>query len=154
MSGKSAELYKEVFDFIEKKLFQLKPAMFMTDFEAGLRKAINEFYPMAILHGCWYHFCAAVRRKCMSFNMYRLISKVPNAKIIYRMILSLPLLPPESILNGYNIVKQVATEKKLSKEFKKIFEYFEQYWLPLVSFFLLNCYYFDFSTIAQTPNTF
>lgn len=107
----------------------------MTDFEAGLRKAINEFYPDAVLHGCWYHFCAAVRRKFMSLDMYELISKVPAAKSIYRMILSLPLLPKESILNGYNIVKQEAIDKSLHKKFMKIFEYFEQYWLRQVSFY-------------------
>lgn len=138
MSGKKTELYKEIFDFIEKKLIQLKPAQFMTDFEAGLRKAINEFYPDAILYGCWYHFCSAVRRKFMSLDMYELISKVPAAKLIYRMILSVPLLPAELICKGYNIVKEEATKKKLDKKFKKIFEYFEQYWLEQVGFFAVE----------------
>lgn len=135
MSGKKADLYKKVFDFVEKKLFPLNPAQFMTDFEAGLRKAINEIYPDAILNGCWYHFCAAVRRKLMSLDMYELISSVPAAKSVYRMILSLPLLPKESISNGYRIIKQEAIDKNLHKEFKKIFEYFEQYWLHQVSFY-------------------
>lgn len=107
----------------------------------GLRKAINEFYPGATLHGCWYHFCAAVRRKFLSLDMYELISKFPAAKLICRMLLCLPLLPAESIYNGYNIVKQEAIKEKLDKKFKKIFEYFEEYWLPLVSF------YFSWNTI-------
>lgn len=135
MSGKKAKLYKEIFNFIEKNLIKLLPAQFMTDFEAGLRKAINEFYPVATLHGCWFHFCAAVRRKFLSLDLYGLISKFPAAKLIYRMLLCLPLLPAESIYNGYNIVKQEAIKEKLDKKFNKIFEYFEQYWLPLVSFY-------------------
>lgn len=133
MSGKTAELYKQVFDFIEKKLIQLHPIQFMADFEAGLRKAINEHYPHAILYGCWYHFCAAVRRKFLKLQMYQLITKVPAARKIYRMILSLPLLPSESILNGYNIVKQEAATKSLTERFGAIFQYFEQYWLLIVS---------------------
>lgn len=133
MSGKRAELYKKVFDFIEKKLIKLNPASFMTDFEAGMRKAINEFYPDAILNGCWYHFCAAVRRKLLSFDMHQLISNVPAAKSIYRKILSLPLLPAEVIMDGYNIVKQEAIAAGLDEKFKKFYEYFEQYWLFIVS---------------------
>lgn len=134
MSGKTAALYKEVFDFVEKNLFALNPNQFMTDFEAGLRKAVNEFYPDTKLCGCWYHFCAAVRRKFMSFGMYDLITNNPAAKLIYRMILSLPLLPEESISNGYNIVKQEAIDRKLDKKFEKIFKYFEGYWLHQVSY--------------------
>lgn len=133
MSSKKAELYKEVFDYLEKKLIRLNPASFMADFEAGLRKAINEYYPEAILFGCWFHFCAAVRRKCLSFNMHKLITTVPAARSIYRMILSLPLLPSNSILEGYEIVKREATSEGLDKEFQKIFKYFEEFWLFLVS---------------------
>lgn len=138
MSGKSGELYKQVFDFIEKNLFKLKPAKFMADFEAGLRNAINEFYPDAVLCGCWFHFCAAVRRKFLSLQLHDLIKEVPAAKKIYRKILSLPLLPAELILNGYNLVKEEAKRNNLNKDFKAIFNYFEQYWLRLVSFLLFS----------------
>lgn len=138
MSGKSGELYKQVFDFIEKNLFKLKPAKFMADFEAGLRNAINEFYPETVLCGCWFHFCAAVRRKFLSLQLHDLIKEVPAAKKIYRKILSLPLLPAELILNGYNLVKEEAKRNNLNKDFKAIFNYFEQYWLRLVSFLLFS----------------
>lgn len=156
MSGKTADLYKKVFDFIEKNLIRLNPAQFMTDFEAGMRKTINEFYPNAVLYGCWYHFCAAVRRKFLSLDMYELITKVPAAKSIYRMIISLPLLPEESILNGYNIVKQEAIEKNLDKQFKEIFEYFEQYWLHQVSFYfnLNSTKKFFILRFMNAPNAF
>lgn len=138
MSGKTAELYEAVFDFIEKKLIHLHPVQFMADFEAGLRNAINNYYHDAILYGCWYHFCAAVRRKFLSLKMYQLLKDVPKARKIYRMILSLPLLPSPSILNGFNIIKQEANAEGLAESFKSIFQYFEQYWLLIVSC-LFNC---------------
>lgn len=133
MSGKTAELYKMVFQFIELNFFKLEPAHFMTDFEGGLRKAINEFYPNAVLSGCWYHYCAALRRKHLSLKMYELITDVPAAKKIYRMMLSLPLLPKETILDGYTIIRNEAVAKGLGKKFKGIFDYFDQYWLFIVS---------------------
>lgn len=132
MSGKSAELYKQVFQYIENNVFKMKPSQFMTDFEAGMRKAIEECYPNAILHGCWYHFCAAIRRKLVTLQLYQLIVEVPSAMAIYRMILNLPLLPSEFILEGFQVIKKIARDRKLYKQFKSLFEYFENFWLQLV----------------------
>lgn len=132
MSNKSAEAYQAVFDFIENKVFEMKPSEFMTDFEGGMRKAINQCYPNAILRGCWFHFKAAVRRRFMSLHMYRLITDDLKARKIYRMLMNLPLLPPESIENGYQIIKEEARSNKLTKVFQQIFTYFERYWLKVV----------------------
>lgn len=132
MSRKSTEAYHAVFKYIEDEIYQLKPAQFMTDFEAGMRKAIVFTYPHAILFGCWYHYCAAIRRKVLGLNLYRLIVDSVSAKSIYRKMLSLPLLPSELIQEGYELIKQEAYDKKLYKEFKKVFLYFENFWLHLV----------------------
>lgn len=136
LSGKSCDLYLEVFKYIENNIFKLKPTRFMADFESGLRKAINEYYPQAILNGCWYHFCACIRRYFLSHQLYELICDVPIANVIYRSMMNLPLLPPESILAGYNIVKRWAKDNKLMKEFKPIFAYFDSFWMAMVSLVL------------------
>lgn len=136
MTGKTARLYKEVFQYIETKIFKLKPAKFMADFEAGLRKAISEFYPEAVLCGCWYHFCAAIRRKLLSLSLYELTLNDPMCRFIYRSILSLPLLPPGSILPGYNVIKRTAKRNDLYETFEPMFKYFESYWLALVRKFI------------------
>lgn len=133
LSGKSSILYQEVFKFIELKIFHLEPSQFMVDFEAGLRAAINASYPDAKLHGCWYHFCAAIRRRFLKLHLYELIKTSPDARFVYRSILSLPLLPPESLLAGYNITKEEAKDIGLGVIFKPVFDYFESYWLALVS---------------------
>lgn len=133
MSGKATRLYEEVFKFIENKIFTLKPSKFMTDFEAGLRKALNNIYPDATLHGCWYHFVAAVRRRILSHKLYELIKENPIVKFIYRSLLNLPLLPPEDILNGYNIIKLEAKNSAFYEQLKPVLDYFESFWLALVS---------------------
>lgn len=134
MSGKSAALYEEVFKYIELKLFHLQPSQFMVDFEAGLRKAIRNIYGIVVqIHGCWYHFCAAIRRKLLKLELYQLTINNPIACFIYRSMLNLPLLPPELLLDGYNIIKREATSCELYKKFKPMFDYFESYWLALVS---------------------
>lgn len=123
MSGKSEKLYTEVFKFIERrKLFTINPkASFMLDCESGLRKSITLCYPNATINGCWYHFIAAVRRKFQVLRMMQLLTNNLNARTIYRKILNIPLLPASQIVSGYNLIKEEAQEKCLSKEFKKIF---------------------------------
>lgn len=133
MSNKHTETYIAIFKYIEDNVFAMQPSSFMTDFENGLRKAVVTCYPHVRLRGCWYHYCAAIRRKSMSHNLRGLIKENDKAIFIHRQMLSIPLLPSESIEDGYNIVKQNAVDYNLQKGFEPIFEYFEKYWLKLVS---------------------
>lgn len=139
MTGKSTALYLSVFEYIENKVFKLKPTQFMADFGSGLRSAINRFWPDAILRGCWYHFTAAIRRKLLSLHLYKLIEENSKAKFIYHAIHNLPLLPPEFILDGYNLIKIEAETYDLYNAFKEMFRYFESFWLTLVRKNSISC---------------
>lgn len=135
MTNKAAKLYETIFKHIEDNVFKLQPAQFMADFEAGLRKALNSYYPNSNLFGCWYHYCAAVRRRLMTLAMYRVINDDPEGILIYRMLLSLPLLPRDHILDGFEFVKDEARKHRLFKEFKEFFKYFNYFWINLVLIF-------------------
>lgn len=104
----------------------------MTDFENGLRKAIVTCYSNVRLRGCWYHYCAAIPRKSLSHNLRGLVKDNPSAISIHRQMLSIPLLPAESIEEGYQIVKQNASDLNLEDGFEIFFEYYESFWLKLV----------------------
>lgn len=132
MTNKTAKAYENVFKFIEEKVFKLQPAQFMSDFENGLRKAISNCFPDTPLYGCWYHYCAAVRRRLMTLNMYRVITDDHAGSVIYRMLLSLPLLPQERILDGFEFIKLKARGAGLFKTFKVFFKYFNEFWVKLV----------------------
>lgn len=134
MTDKKASTYQKVFEYIEDNVFKLQPAQFMADFEAGLRKAISSYFPGVPLYGCWYHYCAAIRRRLMTLNMHRLITDDPAGFMIYRMLLSLPLLPRDRILDGFNFVKSEARKNRLFKAFKAFFKYFNDFWINLVCF--------------------
>lgn len=132
MTNKSTELYERIFKYIEKNIFKLQPARFMADFESGLRKAIKNCYPYVALNGCWYHYCCSIRRRLVSIHMHQFIENHHEARIIYRKLLSLPLLPAQSIVGGFDMIKAEAKAHGIYKEFKKFFEYFNDYWLELV----------------------
>ncbi|XP_055307943.1 uncharacterized protein LOC129572060 [Sitodiplosis mosellana] len=133
MTRATAIAYKAVFRYIEDNIFELKPARFMADFEAAMRKAIADFYPHTEINGCWYHFCAAVRRKTLSFGLHNLIKNSFGAWSVYKKLLCLPLLPASKIVKGFNIVVQQSTDFGVLDEFEELFAYFQNFWLHLNS---------------------
>lgn len=148
MSNKNCENYSAVFKYIEKNVFNLEPESFMTDFEAGMRAAVRKCYPNVALHGCWFHFCSAIRKKSLQLGYHDLITTNSQAKFIQKAMMSIPLLPANDIENGYLYIKEKADENKLSSEFQKMFDYFDSYWLVEVRIsikknpFIMYLYYF------------
>lgn len=136
MSNRKAQSYEAVFNFIENRIFKLKPKGLMTDWEAGMRNALRKCYPEATLRGCWYHFCAAIRKKCLVIGLHSILKCNADARLIKKLITSLPLLPPENFEEGYAHIKNMANEFDLSSEFETLFSYFENYWInQVLSFF-------------------
>lgn len=152
MSGKTAELYSEVFNYIEKNIFSMQPSQFMCDFETGLRSAIKKCYPSTRLYGCWFYYTSAIRRRMIGLHLYKLISEDANAATIYRMLLHLPLLPSGFISKGYKFMKNEARERNLHNVFKPIFTYFVgKYSLEKhISIAYLLSIYFTVSFITDT----
>lgn len=75
MTRKTADSYLALFQFIEEKLFLLQPTEFMTDFEEGMRLAIQKHWPNVRRGTCWFHFKRAVNKRCRSLGMMKLFRK-------------------------------------------------------------------------------
>lgn len=133
MTRKTTECYSHVFRFIEEKaFFKLEPTEIITDFELGMRKAIRECYPAATLHGCWYHYNAALRKKMLQNGLHRLMEENPEAQMIKKMMMALPLLPSKHFEAGYSFIKQFADVANLFKQFEGFFAYFDDFWVNQV----------------------
>lgn len=134
MTKKSSDCYEAVFNFIRNQIFDLKPAIIMTDWEAGMRCAIRRTFPDCALKGCWYHYCAAIRKKLISLGLRHELKKNAKARITKQMIMSLPLLPNEKFDEGYAYIKSLTKEHKLWKKFENFFAYYDSYWICQVTF--------------------
>lgn len=110
----------------------------MTDFEASMRKAIIKCYPNVALHGCWFHYCAAIRRKALSLGLYDLLKNNWNARSIYRKLKSWPLLPSSKTVEGFELIEEETRNVGLHKDFETFLIYFKNYWLKLVYFIHLS----------------
>lgn len=132
MSNRTAESYSEVFNFIEKNIFNLNPLEMMTDFEAGMRNAIRKCYPGAALRGCWFHYSDAIRKRFLKLGLHSILKSSSDARLIKYQLMSLPLLPAQNFEEGYLHVKNTAIEYNLTEDLKPIFLYYENYWLDQV----------------------
>lgn len=128
MTKRNTECYTSVFKYVES-VFQLEPKEIITDFEQAMRNSLRMVYPNTTLRGCWFHFCAALRKKHLKLGMHKLLKENDSAKQIQKMLMCLPLLPPKNFKEGYAYIKRCAEDWHLHKKFSKIFKYFENYWI-------------------------
>lgn len=128
MSRKTADAYIALFNYIQKNIIDLEPTEIISDFEGGLRKAVNTVFPRTRLRGCWFHFKMAITKKCKALQLSPEMEPVSKLK-------ELPLLPENLFLEGYNGIKEEANQSgllKASKKLRKLFSYFEKFWLKQV----------------------
>lgn len=136
-TNKTTACYTAILKYIEDYIFKLEPDEIITDFEAGLRLAINNYFPRVILRGCWYHYCARLRQRFAILGLKSLLKSNANAGLIKKEFMSLPLLPAEKFTEGFEHIKRITKDFGLSEQFKSFFEYFT-YWIHEVFFVLLG----------------
>lgn len=53
MDRKTNEIYNALLEYIKENIFDMDPALFVTDYEQGMRAAINSVFPRVKTVGCW-----------------------------------------------------------------------------------------------------
>lgn len=151
MTNKTTEAYQDVFKFIEAQSFKVQPSLVMTDYEEALRNAIKNVWPNCDIRGCEFHYKQAINRRCRTDPILKeLLKKSFSARKIKRMLMSIPLLPANKILEGYKIIQDFAKEKKMDRQFAELFLYFERQWLRKVKFTKNFCSHGDFLLFSFT----
>lgn len=135
MNKKSMKCYKHFFNYVNTNVFNLDGAVFITDYEAGLRKAIKTEFPNSKLYGCWFHFCQAVRRQITTKQkeLAAYIRQNKKASLEYHKLLTLPLLPADHILGSFQTIKHDIEDFDHHFKFMSFLEYFERQWLTKVN---------------------
>lgn len=132
MFNKSAGAYQHLFGFINQNILKLEPQSFMTDYEPGLRKALKTVFPSAILKGCWFHYCQALRSRILKIKGFgKLLKKNQECNIWFRSFQILPLVKPnqikEMVLKLKNDFQNLP--KVCHSDLKKFIKYYEKEWM-------------------------
>lgn len=140
MSCKTQACYSHILKYVHDHICSLNGSSFMTDYESAMRNAIAIQYPDMDLRCCWFHFCQAVKKnatKCNGFvNMIR--SNLVEREIYYK-LMCLPLLPPQMILTGFEILKKKA-ERVTFEPFHEFLQYYERQWMIRVRFTVFHSF--------------
>lgn len=133
MTRKTEACYRHILNFIEKNVFSLKSASFMTDFELSMRNAVQKMYPHSSHYTCWFHFCQSVKRHASKIdNFIVTIRANPEARKIYHKFMCIPLLPVHAIEDAFYELKTEAIAFD-SNFFRGFLCYFENQWIRKVS---------------------
>lgn len=130
MTNKSQAAYTHLFQTIEKS-FSLRPIFISTDYEKGLRNALNNQYPAAELVGCWFHYSQAILRKAKKIKgLLQFLKLDENAKALFRKFKNLPLIREDKILIAFTMFKSEA--QRFGSRFTSFIAYFEEEWIKKV----------------------
>lgn len=65
MNKRTQECYDYVLEFIKKRALEfgivIEPKFVISDFELGEINALKVAFPLALVIGCWFHFCQAIQ---------------------------------------------------------------------------------------------
>ncbi|XP_050057446.1 uncharacterized protein LOC126550282 [Aphis gossypii] len=140
LTGKTEEIYVGLFKYVRNVLpLQYDKLTIITDFELGLINAIRLVFPESSHQGCYFHYCQSIVRHLRSkeSGMYNLVKANPIAARIFRMVLALPYLPPNSnnnripsMLDGFNsIIMYIVQHTEIAEYFHDfMYQYVFGYW--------------------------
>ncbi|XP_971707.2 uncharacterized protein LOC660378 [Tribolium castaneum] len=131
---KSPEIYKTVFTYLRDILApKLKPEEIVTDYEATLHYSLGEIYMDSHIGGSVFYYTQNIYKKICSLNLSRELETNSCFRNIYHMILMLPLLPVNTIIDGLNNIELQASEMGQSELTAPIFDYIKDQWINKVT---------------------
>lgn len=116
MKKKNFRSYDMIFGHL-KKLITVNITEFMADYELATRKAVTKHFPNAMLAGCYFHYCQAIRKAAKRHGL----SKDVRFAHAIKEVSSLALLPNNFVSKGF---------EHIGKRFKDSIRWtrFSQYW--------------------------
>ncbi|RZF34654.1 hypothetical protein LSTR_LSTR012736 [Laodelphax striatellus] len=134
MEKKTYASYNKIFELLKKLLPSTKPKTIISDFEAGLLRALNCTFPDAAISGCWWHYSYCILKRMSKIGLVMAARNDANVMRVIHMCMCLPLLPAVQIeaglveIQNHTSLQEVAEREKLDM----IFAYINDQWIGKV----------------------
>lgn len=123
-------MFRKIFKYLHDVLAPLlRPSEVVTDFEANLYYALGETYVDSHIGGSVFYFAQNLYKKICSLNLSHDLETNSFFRNIYHMLLMLPLLPVNTILDGLNNIEVQAKDLGLSVLTRPIFDHIRSQWI-------------------------
>ena len=107
MTNKTEKSYKRVLHELKTSAlligFDLHPPIILTDFELAAINAYKFHFPRAEILGCFFHFGQCLYKKLVELGLKVQYSQDANLRKWVKMVISLALVPPEKVSDGFAI---------------------------------------------------
>lgn len=134
INKKSQELFRKIFKYLHDVLAPLlRPTEIVTDFEASLYYALGETYVDSHIGGSVFYYTQNLYKKICSLNLSRDLETNSFFRNVYHMLLMLPLLPVNTILDGLNNIEIQAKDLGLTELTRPIFDHIRTQWIISVT---------------------
>lgn len=131
MTRKTTDLYKAVFDKLHETLPDFRPAQVIADYEEAPIAAMQSTFGNDLtVSGCWFHYAQSVVKQLRKLGLTNAYKNDPDTQKMLRCLMSLPLLPVDSINQAYQDIKSLLNPQSESKDqLEKMLRYVERQWL-------------------------
>lgn len=128
ITAKTKSAYASIFSYIRQDL-KIIPNIIVSDFDNVVQSELALTFPEAIIKGSWYQYTDSVLNNMKQLGLQRETAKGVGASAL-RMLLVLPLLPPEYMVPGLEALRKWMREKSIfSNGLSNLCDYVENTWL-------------------------
>lgn len=130
INKKTQEIFRRIFRHLHDVLApKLRPHEIITDYEAQIYYALGETYLDSHIGGSVFYYTQNIYKKLCSLNLSRDLETNSFFRNVYHMLLMLPLLPVNTILDGLNNIEIQAKEIGLTDLTYPIFQHIKTEWI-------------------------
>ncbi|XP_072382751.1 uncharacterized protein [Diabrotica undecimpunctata] len=131
---KTQEIYKKIFEYLHDLLApKLRPDEIVTEYEANLYYALGEIYVDSSIGGSVFYFTQNIYKKICSLNLAKDLETNNFFRNIYHLILMLPLLPVNTIVDAFNNIQTQAIDLKIEALTQNLFNHVQTEWIDKVT---------------------
>ncbi|XP_057328443.1 uncharacterized protein LOC130669508 isoform X2 [Microplitis mediator] len=101
MENRTTKIYNEVFEWLKNNTSSMKlnnKLIFMSDYEKATIKALKKSFPLAKVHGCFFHYSQAIVKRWTKLKL-----DIPDR--ILSMVLAIPLLPANKFYEAEEVIR-------------------------------------------------
>ncbi|XP_054266141.1 uncharacterized protein LOC128988662 isoform X2 [Macrosteles quadrilineatus] len=142
MSCSSAELYKRILIEFQQHVLDWPFISALMNNDPALNKALQTVFPGIDIYGSWFYYCHSIWKE-VNLNNLTEECKVLNSTLLMavKLLMVMPYLPPPSMENtasvsmvdGFQYVREFATENNLPEGFNRVLDYVAIYWFNKVT---------------------
>lgn len=163
LPDKTEDTYHRMFIALNSIMPNLKPKLFMLDFEKGAMNAVINIYPDTKIKGCFFHLSQSFWRRIQSLGFQKKYSEDPQFSLHLRELLALAYVPENKVIDYFESLLTTEFYQNNQIYLTELLDYFEDTYIgrpnrrghrraALFNINIWNCYELIKNDIPRTNN--